>query len=118
MMLQAWHELLTDSGFSVNYIIALLRETSTYHETKLLGAAGALEALAKRLAPGNDYKEQAVGLAQRIAPAVRDRVVPDVDKWAESSRRHATAWPTATRSTNAKSPKKSGTHWNTRRWLC
>ncbi|WP_146100920.1 HEPN domain-containing protein [Nocardia nova] len=81
-MLRAWHDLLTNTAFSVNSIIALLRETSTYHETKLLGVGGALEALAKRFVQSNTYREQAAELAQIIAPAVRDRVVPDVDKWA------------------------------------
>ncbi|MFI1240339.1 ApeA N-terminal domain 1-containing protein [Nocardia salmonicida] len=82
-MLRAWHDLLTNSAFSVNSIIAQLRETSTYHETKLLGVGGALEALAKRFVQSNTYKDQAAELAQIIAPAVRDRVIPDVDKWAD-----------------------------------
>lgn len=82
-MLPAWNALLTTARYGVGSTIALLRETSTYHETKLLGVCGALEALCRGLGLQGTYRQRAEALAGIVAPTVRVEVIPSVDKWAE-----------------------------------
>ncbi|MEV0551185.1 HEPN domain-containing protein [Nocardia salmonicida] len=79
----AWHELVTTAGYGVSSIIALLRETSTFHETKLLGVCGAAEALHRGFDPSRQhYKVRCKALANLVAPEIRREVVPDIDVWA------------------------------------
>ncbi|MVU77444.1 hypothetical protein GPX89_09305 [Nocardia sp. ET3-3] len=83
-VLPAWHTLNTSAVYGVQSIIGLLRETSTYHETKLLGVCGAIEALHRGLDPGNrTYRQRCEALAAIPSSAAVARIIPDIAKWAD-----------------------------------
>ncbi|MEV6101491.1 HEPN domain-containing protein [Nocardia sp. NPDC051981] len=82
-LLPAWHTLNTKAVYGVQSIIGLLRETSTYHETKLLGVCGAIEALHRGLDSGNwTYRQRCEALAAIPSSAAVAQIIPDVAKWA------------------------------------
>lgn len=83
-LLPAWHALNTKAVYGVQSIIGLQRETSTYHETKLLGVCGAVEALHRGLDPRNlTYRQRCEALAGIPASDAVAQIIPDIAKWAD-----------------------------------
>ena len=84
-LLARWHDLHTTAFYGVASVVAQLRETTTFYETRLLGVCGTVEALHRGLSPVPkklDYRERCAALAA-IPPAVaRAQIVPDIDEWA------------------------------------
>ncbi|MEU7144724.1 HEPN domain-containing protein [Nocardia sp. NPDC046473] len=83
-LLPAWHALNTNAVYGIQSIIGLQRETSIFHETKLLGVCGALEALHRGLYPAHlTYRKRCEALARIPSSRAVERVIPDVTKWAD-----------------------------------